>query len=673
MPTGSGWGRIQPVSDVGGSLDARAGSSAKGEGKGKGRDDLDPVDESSGGKDEDPNSRPTWLLLRTYYAVTHNKQTTSLPQLMAPVLHFKARQAEDEMRTKQIERLKKQAKRQAEDFRELSNQVYGLTERFLGEFRDLKDLFRQGQASHPNSTESVSGSNMNDSDNKKPALEGQKEGPVDKRVSDHILASFYQFLGIGPKDVPPPFYFNTDGSRNYSPNKAVDKHGRRTFRPHWTRPFAINPSSGGPSFWSVFVCDNMLFETFKKKAFRTLQKKWKDAKMTPEQTEVVKKSARQASRKNKRLQEPLLTQSIVPELQGREWDALFHKDYVSDDGTDTEATVKSSVADFFALISAISGANRHGAPPTNQGRPQLAVDAPGFIPTLHGPNGRHEVVQTPLAMFSWTWLSEPANQALVRDSNHLIDLETTQRPDLSRFFERYPVPLTVDNDGNDQSVTSCAVKPSFMHTSEQGGVDYDLTVLIGSSNNNAPAGRDSTGILPSSVSDSVIHPELHQISQARHLVPDPQAYGVSNQSDKHVSGEFGTVDQPPRFPTQPQTLKTLKKVGETMVKTNKEVEMAKVVEEVEGVKMVEVVEVARVIKIAKTTKAIKVVEVAKVAEVFKVFEVFEVVEVVGVAEVVVKVELVIIKGNRRLAAAAEIRRLDLCIHVIHFISVRYKV
>ncbi|QRW08720.1 hypothetical protein RhiLY_07719 [Ceratobasidium sp. AG-Ba] len=377
MPTGSGWGRIQPVSDVGGSLDARAGSSAKGEGKGKGRDDLDPVDESSGGKDEDPQFKAdlaaaTHLLCRDTQQANHQSASThgaspSLYNLRRGAeteldrlsILVKARQAEDEMRTKQIERLKKQAKRQAEDFRELSNQVYGLTERFLGEFRDLKDLFRQGQASHPNSTESVSRSNMNDSDNKKPALEGQKEGPVDKRVSDHILASFYQFLGIGPKDVPPPFYFNTDGSRNYSPNKAVDKHGRRTFRPHWDQALCdqsqfwwpqllericMVPPADDSSAKLVENCsDNMLFETFKKKAFRTLQKKWKDAKMTPEQTEVVKKSARQASRKNKRLQEPLLTQSIVPELQGREWDALFHKDYVSDDGTDTEGDDHRSV------------------------------------------------------------------------------------------------------------------------------------------------------------------------------------------------------------------------------------------------------------------------------------------------------------------------------------------
>jgi hypothetical protein len=124
---------------------------------------------------------------------------------------------------------------------------------------------------------------------------------------------FYALVGFSAEEDPPPMYFLQDGSPDYFPDELKDQHLKsELLRPHWdksltsqlvwfdvfaTRFYNTIPKDSPIAPLVRDMPHDVLEETLKTCAFRTLSKKWKNLKKTPAQIEVTKRLARRSQHK----------------------------------------------------------------------------------------------------------------------------------------------------------------------------------------------------------------------------------------------------------------------------------------------------------------------------------------------------------------------------------------
>ncbi|KAG8688725.1 hypothetical protein FRC08_011284 [Ceratobasidium sp. 394] len=304
--------------------------------------------------------------------------------------------------------------------------------------------------------------------------------PAEGKIKKHVRESMFGTLDNvnQASDIKPP-YFRPNGTHDLFPAELADPEtGHVSAYPDWTKKigtqvpfverFLQRFRSSAPqnnTDYSVLartIREEIIIEILLDGPWKTCVKQWHD--MTNNKPDVVATRVRQGRRYKRRMAKAAQRRegrAEVPELAGKEYDALFHEAMMSEEESEEEGSEKvlvvkrptwrSSYVNVYYDASAERTRQQRVAVQGNSFQPLKRKVQLVDIEEIPNPQRKDEILPIPLFAFSKQWRAK--HKALVDAKDPRFDIKLAKPPKIDNFLIKYqPVNNDAEEDQTHQPI-----------------------------------------------------------------------------------------------------------------------------------------------------------------------------------------------------------------------------
>ncbi|QRW03623.1 hypothetical protein RhiLY_02622 [Ceratobasidium sp. AG-Ba] len=282
------------------------------------------------------------------------------------------------------------------------------------------------------------------------------------RSREHTRTTLYGLAKIKSANHVQPYYEDEYGQPDTLPEAYFDRAtGQGRVFPHWKAPLnkqlawlpyylrrfkATIPHDNSELSEALrALWDEEILVLLNNGAFKTCCAAWHTITLnkTKDEIEAMKSNARRYQRtKRKATSRGGHIKAKIPSVQGPGWECLSHPKYMSQDESDDEGILTTKRPEYHAkwitnLFEAMDVLERERPRPKHQALARRVEMVKRPIPHLeHGLGSSKVTIRIPMCGISKSWHNDNPDE--FQRHGHLIDINRTEKPDITAFLEKYP-------------------------------------------------------------------------------------------------------------------------------------------------------------------------------------------------------------------------------------------